>query len=105
VIGVAESNVNRRRFEDRFAVVLSGPRADASPSYGYYGTTYDVLHEPGYTVTRTIVRLETNLYDVATGELVWSGQSETLDTGSRSDSIDSVTEAVAERLREEGLIP
>jgi hypothetical protein len=161
VIGVAESNVNRRRFEDHFAAVLSGPRAVASPSYGtlpqshrlteeqvrgaiegggydgvvvtrllgveektehvpprsytvprhyrgvygYYGTTWDTVHEPGYSTTRTILRLETNLYDVATGELVWSGQSETFDPSSLTDSIDSVTKAVAKRLRKEGLIP
>jgi hypothetical protein len=161
VIGVAESNVNRRLFEDHFAAVLSGQGAVASPSYGalpqshrlteeqvrgaiggsdydgvvvtrllaveekteyvpprtytvprhyhgyygYYETTWDVVHEPGYSTTRTILRLETNLYDIATGELVWSGQSETFDPSSLTDSIDSVTKAVAKRLRRESLIP
>ncbi len=73
--------------------------------YGYYGTTYDTVHEPGYTTTRTVVRLETKLYDVASGELVWSGQSETFDPDPLTEGIDSVTKAVAKRLREEGLIP
>jgi hypothetical protein len=161
VIGVAEIDVNRRLFEDRFAAALTGKGAMASPSfgalprsqrltepeirgairggdydavvvtrllgveekteyvpprtytvpeyyygyYGYYGATWDVVHEPGYYETHRIVRLETNLYDVGTGELVWSGQSETFDPGSLEDGINSVTRAVAERLSEENLIP
>ena len=73
--------------------------------YGYYGSSWDVVHEPGYTQTHTIVRLETNLYDVGSSELVWSGQSETFNPGSLKDIIDSVTKAVAKRLRKESLIP
>ena len=73
--------------------------------YGYYGSSWDVVHEPGYYQTHTIVRLETNLYDVGSGELVWSGQSETFNPSSLTDIIDSVTKAVAKRLRKESLIP
>ncbi len=81
------------------------PSAHYGGYYGYYGSSWDVVHEPGYYQTHTIVRLETNLYDVGTGELVWSGQSETFNPSSLKDSIDSVTKAVAKRLRKESLIP
>lgn len=73
--------------------------------YGFYGTTYAKVHEPGYFKTSTTFRLETNLYSVATGELVWSGQSDTLDPESVTDVIDSMTAAVAKQLRVEKLIP
>jgi hypothetical protein len=73
--------------------------------YGHYGSSWDVVHEPGYFETHTIVRLETNLYDVGTGELLWSGQSETFDPSSLTDIIDSATRAVAKRLVEERLVP
>ena len=73
--------------------------------YGYYGSSWDVVHEPGYYQTHTIVRLETNLYDVGSGDLIWSGQSETFNPGSLTDIIDSVTKAVAKRLRKESLVP
>jgi hypothetical protein len=73
--------------------------------YGFYGTTYAKVHEPGYFKTNTTFRLETNLYSVATGELVWSGQSDTLDPDSVTDVIDSMTAAVAKQLRVEKLIP
>jgi hypothetical protein len=71
----------------------------------YYGASYTTVHEPGYFKTNTTFRLETNLYSVATADLVWSGQSETLNPESLTDVIDSMTAAVAKKLKEEKLIP
>ena len=73
--------------------------------YGYYGTSYEVVHQPGYFKTNTTFVIETNLYSVATGDLVWSGQSETLNPESLADVIDSMTAAVAKKLKDEKLIP
>lgn len=73
--------------------------------YGYYGASYSIVHEPGYYKTNTHFRLETNLYSVATGDLVWSGQSDTLNPESLAEVIDSMTAAVAKKLKSEKLIP
>lgn len=73
--------------------------------YGYYGTSYEVVHQPGYLKTNTTFRIETNLYSVATGDLVWSGQSATLNPESLTDVIESMTSAVAKKLEAEKLIP
>ncbi len=73
--------------------------------YGFYGTTYAKVHEPGYFETSTTLRLETNLYSLTTNGLVWTGQSETLNPESLTDVIDSMTAAVAKKLKEERLIP
>jgi hypothetical protein len=73
--------------------------------YGYYGASYATVHEPGYFKTNTTVRLETNLYSVATGGLVWSGQTDTTNPDSVTELIDSMTSAVAKQLAEEKLIP
>ena len=73
--------------------------------YGFYGTTYAQVHEPGYFETSTTIRLETNLYSVATDALVWTGQSETVDPASIPDARESMTAAVAKKLKEERLIP
>jgi hypothetical protein len=73
--------------------------------YGYYGTSYEVVHQPGYYKTNTTFRVETNLYSVPSGELVWSGRSDTLNPESLDDVIGSMTAAVAKRLKEEKLIP
>lgn len=72
--------------------------------YGYYDTSYAVVHEPGYFKTNTTFRIETNLYAISNGGLVWSGQSDTVNPNSVADVIDSMTAAVAKKLREERLI-
>lgn len=76
-----------------------------SAYYGYYATSYAVVHEPGYFKTNTTYRLETNLYAVSDSGLVWSGQSDTVNPSSVADVIDSMTNAVAKALRAERLIP
>lgn len=73
--------------------------------YGFYGTTYAAVHEPGYFETSTTLKLESNLYSVATNELVWTGQSKTIDPDSIEDARASVTAAVAKKLKAEQLIP
>jgi len=76
------------------------------PHYkGYYRGAYKVVHEPGYFKTKSTYRLETNLYAASDGGLVWSGQSNTVDPESIGEGIDSMTEAVATKLKEERLIP
>ena len=73
--------------------------------YGFYGTTYAQVHEPGYFETSTTIRLETNLYSAANDGLVWTGQSDTVDPESIPDARESMTAAVAKKLKEEKLIP
>ena len=73
--------------------------------YGFYGTTYAKVHEPGYFETSTKIRLETNLYSAANDGLVWTGQSDTVDPKSIPDARESMTTAVAKKLKEEKLIP
>jgi hypothetical protein len=72
--------------------------------YGYYGSSWDVVHNPGYTVTETIVRLETHLYDAGTADLVWAAHSDTFDPRSTDDIIDSVTKKLSRRLAEDGML-
>ncbi|HTR31550.1 MAG TPA: hypothetical protein VMH27_19895 [Puia sp.] len=43
--------------------------------YGYYYHVWGYYDEPGYVVKDVEVLLESNLYLVDTGELLWSGQS------------------------------
>ena len=48
--------------------------------------------------------IETNLYDVATEKLLWTGISETLNPKSAVKGIDSVGELIVSTLRREGVI-
>lgn len=72
---------------------------------GFYGTTFTEVHRPGYLDTTKTIRLETNLYSVATNDLVWTGQSETFEPRSLSSLVASMTAAVAKKLKQERLIP
>lgn len=53
--------------------------------YGYYNTGYSSVSSPGYTYDTEYVNLETNIYDIAAGKLVWTGLTET-ELGGRVDA-------------------
>jgi hypothetical protein len=73
--------------------------------YGYYGWAYGYTHEPGYYRTRTLVRLATHLYDVKTEKLIWSGESESSDSGSTNQIIDDVVEVLIKDLQKNKMLP
>ena len=66
--------------------------------YGYHGRAHGYIPNTGYSRTDTIVRLVTNLYDVKTEKLIWSGQSETLD-------MDDMIKVVIKDLQKNNLLP
>lgn len=47
--------------------------------YDYYGQTFHAIYTPPSAISRTTVRLESNLYDVTTASLIWSAQSDAVD--------------------------
>ena len=73
--------------------------------YGHYLWAYGNTYEPGYASTRITVRLATNLYDVKTEKLIWSGKSETLRPDSINQIIDDVIKAVIKDLQKNKLLP
>ena len=69
--------------------------------YGFYSSRYS---DPGYSSTSTTVRLETNLYDVKTEKLIWSGKSKTWSKDSKDQIINDVIKAVINNLQKNKLI-
>ncbi len=69
--------------------------------YGFYRSRYS---DSGYSSTTTIVRLETNLYDVKTEKLIWSGKSKTWSKDSKDQIINDVIKAVINNLQKNKLI-
>jgi hypothetical protein len=47
------------------------------PYYGYYSYAYQTVYTSGYYVNTTSYFLESNLYDVASGKLIWTAQTKT----------------------------
>jgi len=73
--------------------------------YGLYTHAYSALEAPGYIEQNTVVRLETSVFDVATGKLVWGGLSESFNPSSTESLAENVTEKIVHRLEASGLIP
>ena len=69
--------------------------------YGFYRSRYS---DPGYSSTTTTVRLETNLYDVKTEKLIWSGKSKTWSKDSKGQIINDVIKALINNLQKNKLI-
>jgi len=72
--------------------------------YRYYPVYYDYVYEPGYYHTYTYVKLETNLYDAASEELIWSVTSETIELRTVNKMMKSLGRAIIKSLRQNGLI-
>ncbi|MGB5812438.1 MAG: hypothetical protein WBG86_18005, partial [Polyangiales bacterium] len=57
----------------------------------FYASTFTEVHQPGYFDTSKTFVLETYLYSVATKDLVWTAQTETVDPKSVPDLLASMT--------------
>jgi hypothetical protein len=66
--------------------------------YRHYHGSYAVLYSPEYMVDYDIVVLETNLYEVASSELVWAGLSETFDPKNVDEAIESYAHTMVKTL-------
>ena len=47
------------------------------PYYSYYGYAFNTISDPGYYVESSTYFTESNLYDIASEQLVWTGQIST----------------------------
>ena len=72
--------------------------------YGYYHSSYAFVSSPGYIQENTIVKLETNVYDVGTEKLVWSGVSETLNPETAQDVANSVAYLLVDDMKKSHVI-
>jgi hypothetical protein len=68
--------------------------------YGYYGQTY----QNGYYTTDEIVFLETNLYDVESEELIWSGQTKTTNATNFDSFFREYYYAILDRMQKDGIV-
>jgi hypothetical protein len=75
-----------------------------SPYGTYYSSAYSVVHEPGYTVERTVASVETTVYDVDTDAPIWSAVSETVDPKDLNRAIEEFGLVIIGALQERGLV-
>ena len=74
----------------------------SSDLFFFYRSAYD---RRGYSRSSETVYLETNLYDVKTEKLIWSGQSKTFKPDSYNQMFNDLVSKVIEDLKKNNLIP
>ena len=72
--------------------------------YDYYPHTYTYVYLPGYDNTHYVVALETSLFDLDNGKMVWSGQSNTFAPDSVDDVIRNITALTIKELQKKKII-
>jgi hypothetical protein len=74
--------------------------------YGYYGTMAPLVYAPGYMVKEKLAQVETNFYSTAkpSGELVWTGTTNTFDGNSPMKAIKGLVKVIIEGLEKENVI-
>ena len=83
--------------------------AAAQPAYGsfngYYGQNYhSVYTTPGYTVENTTVVVETLLYKLPEGTLVWTATTQSLNPQSRPELAQNITSVIGDVLKKRHLL-
>lgn len=74
------------------------------PYYDWWGYYNIVFADYGYTGDVTVAYIETNLYDVKTEKLIWSGHSKTERTYGEQELITAFIERILKKLTSAGII-
>jgi len=72
--------------------------------YGWWGYYNVVFADYGYTGDVTVAYIETNLYDVKTEKLIWSGHSKTERTYGEQELITAFIQRMIKKLSSAGII-
>lgn len=72
--------------------------------YGYYGWAYQISYAPGYYRSDRFVGVETNIYDVKTEKLVWSGVSQTTNPKDVKKVVAETARAVRKVMKKYGFL-
>lgn len=72
--------------------------------YGYYSYAYSSIYTPVSYVEVTTYIVETNLYDMATEALIWSGVTETKDPDSVTKEAAAYAKIIADQLIADGAV-
>jgi len=70
----------------------------------YYAFRYPMIYEPGYYTTDKTYIVESNLYDVNTGSLLWTVQSSAFNPSSFEGWFRGYSELMLSRLNEDGFL-
>lgn len=72
--------------------------------WGYWGTGWPMVYSPGYIKSDRVVRVETLVYSVTDDKILWGARTQTTNPASVLRAVDDIADAVAARLKKDGLI-
>lgn len=72
--------------------------------YGYWDYGWSAAYDPGYLTTDTVVSVETLVYSVPDGKLIWGGVSETIDPDKVDSFVKEVVDKATDEMKKQGLI-
>jgi hypothetical protein len=84
--------------------VAYSPSYYGRPYYGYYGSVYSTVYDPGYYQTTTSYFIECNAYRLSDERLVYSSQSKTVDPSSVSKFAYDYSRAIVADLAQKGVL-
>jgi hypothetical protein len=71
---------------------------------GYYDNAWKSSYEPPSTYTATVVRIQTRLFDAATGKLAWSAETNTFDPRDREKEVQNLSNVLTKAMAKQNLI-
>ena len=71
---------------------------------GYWGYAWTTSWAPEYQESDLTVKIQTLVYDLKSGKLIWSSATETKNPGSVRNLVDGVADKVGKSMRKQGLI-
>jgi hypothetical protein len=71
---------------------------------GYWGHGWRTVYSPGYLVQDKVVTMDTNVYSLTEGKLVWASRSATYNPETVPQLVDAIAEETTAAMRKQGLI-
>lgn len=72
--------------------------------YGYYNRSHSFVYTQGNSVTDSVLRIDTKLYNASTEKLIWSAKTESFNPTSSDVIINELETLVVRDMKESGMI-
>ncbi len=72
--------------------------------YDYYGMSYQAMYTPGYTITDTVVKLETTVFSTDTEKMVWAGATSSFNPSSTKKVVKENADLIVADMKKAGLL-
>jgi hypothetical protein len=97
--------VSMRMLSNRVRTSVDPAAEGPGGFYSYYDGSMVMMADPGAIKTEQVTSIETRIYSVSDGMLIWSGVSDTVNLSTIKQAVVEVAKVVRSKLRQEGLLP